>query len=159
LYLKNETVLPTGTTKYRMALVALAWLFRVGVREFCTSSTGNGSTALARAIVRFPGMRMFLFTPESFGDRVHYEGGGQGVHFVLRDGSSREGLGCGGAFAERHRIAPERGFFNPGRREGLKLAFLEAAEQVPGPIDWYVQAVSSAMGVYGAFKGARELLA
>jgi threonine synthase len=40
----------------------------------------------------------------------------------------------------------------------LKLAFLEASEQVSQPIDWYVQAVSSAMGVYGAYKGAKELL-
>ncbi len=38
------------------------------------------------------------------------------------------------------------------RREGLKLAFLEAAEQVPGPIDWYVQAISSGMGVYGTMQ-------
>ena len=28
---------------------------------------------------------------------------------------------------------------------------------MPGPIDWYVQAVSSAMGVYGTYKGAKEL--
>jgi threonine synthase len=51
----------------------------------------------------------------------------------------------------------ERGFFNPGRREGLKVAWLEAAEQVPRTIDWYVQAISSAMGVYGVYKGALQL--
>ena len=45
------------------------------------------------------------------------------------------------------------------RREGLKLAYLEAAEQIPHAIDWYVQAVSSAMGVYGTYKGAKELRA
>jgi len=60
-------------------------------------------------------------------------------------------------YALRHGYTAERGFFNAGRREGLTLAFLEAAEQIPGPIDWYVQAVSSAMGVYGCFKGALEL--
>ncbi len=58
-------------------------------------------------------------------------------------------------FAKSQGLISERGFFNPGRREGLKLAFLEAAEQVPPPINWYVQAVSSAMGVYMAtYRGA-----
>jgi threonine synthase len=40
----------------------------------------------------------------------------------------------------------------------LKLAWLEATEQVRRPIDWYVQAVSSAMGVYGVYKAAGELV-
>jgi threonine synthase len=39
----------------------------------------------------------------------------------------------------------------------LKVAWLEAVEQVPRRIDWYVQAISSAMGVYGVYKAAREL--
>jgi threonine synthase len=159
LYLKNETVLPTGTTKYRMALVALKMLADRGVRAFAASSTGNSSTAFAQVIPYFPALRMFLFTAERFRDRAECGSTSQVTHFVLRDGTFVEAFICAANFAVRHGIVSERGFFNPGRREGLKLAFLEAAEQVPGPIDWYVQAVSSAMGVYGAFKGARELLA
>jgi threonine synthase len=157
LYLKDETVLPTGTTKDRMAVVSLAFLSECGVRAFCTSSTGNSSTAYAHAIARYPDMRLYLFTAESFRDRVQYGSGDQVVPFVLRGASFVDAFNAAGAFATRHRLVSERGFFNPGRREGLKLAFLEAAEQIPGPIDWYVQAVSSAMGVYGTYKGAREL--
>ena len=159
LYLKNETVLPTGTTKDRMAAVVLPFLRECGIREFCTSSTGNSSTALAHLITRHPEFRVYIFSGEDFKDRLNYADGEGVVHFVLRGGTFVEAFACAAAFAGRHDLASERGFFNPSRREGLKLAFLEAAEQVPGPIDWYVQAVSSAMGVYGAFKGARELLA
>lgn len=158
LYLKNETVLPTGTTKDRMAAVSLGFLCECGVRGFCTSSTGNSSTAYARAIGDYPELRMYLFTAEAFQDRVDCPESNQVVPFVLRDATFVEAFECAAAFAARQRLVPERGFFNPGRREGLKLAFLEAAEQVPRPIDWYVQAVSSAMGVYGAYKGSRELL-
>jgi threonine synthase len=158
LYLKDETVLPTGTTKYRMAVVSMAFLSECGVRSFCTSSTGNSSTAYAHAVSRYPESRIYLFTAESFEDRVDYGSSNQIVPFVLRDASFVDAFNAAGIFAARHGLVSERGFFNPGRREGLKLAFLEAAEQVPGPIDWYVQAVSSAMGVYGAYKGARELL-
>src|SRR5687768_16483682 len=40
LYLKDETENRTGTTKDRMAAVALPFLYESGVRHFCTSSTG-----------------------------------------------------------------------------------------------------------------------
>lgn len=157
LHLKDESVLPTGTTKDRMARVALAYLWESGVRSFTTSSTGNSSTAYAHAIPRFPGMRMALFTAELFGERVDYGEGDQVQPFVLRDATFVDAFNAAGQFAKRFGMVSERGFFNPGRREGLKLAFLEAVDQIPTPIDWYVQAVSSAMGVYGTYKAAREL--
>jgi threonine synthase len=158
IYLKDETALPTGTSKDRMAAVSLAFLYECGVRAFCTSSTGNSSSAYAHAIRRYPDLKMYLFTAEDFLDRVQFEANDQVVSFALRDASFVEAFSCAGFFAKRHGFVSERGFFNPGRREGLKLAFLEAVEQVPRQIDWYVQAVSSAMGVYGVFKGAREFL-
>lgn len=157
LYLKDETRLPTGTTKDRMAAVALAYLHECGVRGFATSSTGNSSTAYAYAIGRLPELVMYLFTASQFVDRVDCIDTEQVIHFVLRGATFVEAFEAARVFAEEHGLVSERGFFNPGRREGLKLAWLEAAEQVPQPIDWYVQAVSSAMGVYGVFKGARQL--
>jgi threonine synthase len=159
LYLKDETGLPTATTKDRMAAVALAYLHERGVRGFCASSTGNSSTAYAHAISRTPGLVMYLFTASDFRDRVQYPPSEQVVNFLLRDATFVEAFETAREYADRHGLTAERGFFNPGRREGLKLAWLEAAEQVPRGIDWYVQAVSSAMGVYGVFKGARELRA
>jgi threonine synthase len=45
LFLKDETGLPTGSTKDRMAAVALPYLYEHGVRTFATSSTGNSSSA------------------------------------------------------------------------------------------------------------------
>ena len=157
LYLKDETVLPTRTTKYRMAVVALAYLAENGVREFCTSSTGNSSTAYAYMMPRAPQCRLYLFTAEEFLPRVQHADSDQVIHLALRGATFVEAFDCAKEYTLRHPVTAERGFFNPGRREGLKLAFLEATEQVPQPIDWYVQAVSSAMGVYGTFKGAREL--
>jgi threonine synthase len=159
LYLKDETTLPTGTTKDRMAAVALAYLYEHGVRAFATSSTGNSSTAYAHAISRFPGLVMRLFTASEFADRVDAPETDQVVETVLEGATFVEAFAAASAFARREGLASEAGFFNPGRREGLKLAWLEAADQVPEPIDWYAQSVSSAMGVYGVFKAAKELRA
>lgn len=159
LFLKNETANPTGTTKDRMAAVALPYLYEAGVRHFCASSTGNSSTAYAQAIGAVPDMRMELFTAEDFQDRVHYNPTPQVRHHVLRGASFVEAADHSASHAKQHGLTAEGGFFNLGRREGLKLPWLEAVEQVEGPIDWYVQASSSAMGVYGIYKAAHEAVA
>jgi threonine synthase len=159
LYLKDESALPTGTTKDRMAAVALPYLIEKGVRDFCTSSTGNSSSAYARIIHWTSACHLHLFTAEDFLDRVGHADSPQITHYGLRGATFTEAFEAAGEHARSHGYTSERGFFNPGRREGLKLAFLEAAEQIPGPIDWYVQAVSSAMGVVGCYKGAKELCA
>jgi threonine synthase len=158
LYLKNETVLPTRSTKDRMAVVSLAYLHECGVRAFCTSSTGNSSTAYAYAIQAHADMQLYLFSAEDFIQRVQHADHDQVTHFGLRDASFVDAFEYSGTYARQNGLVSERGFFNLGRREGLKLAFFEASEQVPTPIDWYVQAVSSAMGAYGTYKGAKELL-
>lgn len=159
LYLKNETVLPTGTTKYRMAAVSLPYLHECGVGHFCTSSTGNTSTAYAWLLPDIPGIEMTLFTASNFTYRVNYREHPRIDHFILEGASFVEAFDTAGTYARAQGYTSERGFFNPGRREGLKLAFFEAVDQIPRPIDCYVQAVSSAMGVFGTFSGARELLA
>lgn len=157
LYLKDETNLPTGTTKDRMAAVALSYLSECGIQNFCTSSTGNSSTAYARALSRFPDFTMYLFTAADFYPRVNCTSNPHIIHYVLRDASFTEAFEYAGSFARQNGFVSERGFFNLSRREGLKLSCLEAIDQVPEPIDWYVQAVSSAMGVYGVYKGAKEM--
>jgi threonine synthase len=140
-----------------MAGVALAYLHEGGVEGFCTSSTGNSSTAYAQAIARIPGLVMCIFTAAAFAGRLNAPESDQIVNFILRDATFVEAFDAARDYAVANGLVPERGFFNPGRREGLKLAWLEAVDQVPRPIDWYVQAVSSAMGVYGVARGAQQL--
>lgn len=159
LYLKDETANPTGTTKDRMAAVSLPFLHEQGVRGFTTSSTGNSSTAYAHLMPHFPEMTMYVFTAQRFTSRVQYTDSPNIWHFILEDASFVDAGNYAMVFAQLNGLDAERGFFNPGRREGLKVTWLETCEQVEGPIDWYVQAISSAMGVYGVYKGAKELSA
>ena len=158
LYLKNETALPTGTTKYRMAAVSLPYLYESGVTEFCTSSTGNSSSAYAALIRNIPDLNMRLFTGDAFRNRVNYEPSKQITHYILHGASFAEAFVVAAEYAKRGGYTSERGFFNLGRREGLKLSWYEAVEQAGFSFDWYVQAVSSAMGVYGVYKAAQEFV-
>src|SRR5437588_257620 len=77
--------------------------------------------------------------------------------YWLKDGDFAEAHAYAAAFAQRTPgITGESGFFNPGRREGLKMAFLEAALEMPEAPHWYFQGISSGMGVYGTWRGAQQ---
>ena len=52
LYLKDETGLPTGTTKDRMGRMVVSCFQAAGVRGFTASSTGNSSTAVTPRLWR-----------------------------------------------------------------------------------------------------------
>lgn len=158
VFIKNETVLPTGTTKDRNAGVVLALLWECGVRDFSTASTGNSASAYIRELARYPDMKMALFTGQDFFDRVRASASPQLAWYALKDGTFTDAGALARKYAARTGITFEEGFFNFGKREGAKLTFFEAVEQIDGPIDWYVQAVSSGLGAYGVHKGTGELL-
>jgi threonine synthase len=156
LWLKNETALPTGTTKDRVSIVVFPYLRQFGVREFVVSSTGNTSTAIARTAQYYPDMHVHIFIGQDFIYRLrHIESPNVTIHVV--DGNFVQAGKVAQAFAEQHALHWEAGFFNPSRRDGLKTAFVEAALDMKRPPATYVQAVSSGMGVVGTAKGAREL--
>lgn len=158
LYLKDETVLPTRTTKDRMGRIVVSVFSAAGVKAFSASSTGNSSTALAHWVRYVPDCRLTLFVGEDFLPFLQVDDdSGQVQVYAMRGATFVEAAGEAGNFAARSGVTADRGFFNMARREGLKTAFLEAAEALPDGIHWYVQAVSSAMGVYGCYKGAREI--
>jgi threonine synthase len=160
VYLKVESHNPTGTTKDRMAAVVLSLFNELGIAEFVSSSTGNTANSLAYGIRRYPRFTMHLFVGAAFQDGLRFAYDNPGIVLNVLEGMAyAEVSNYAQGEATRRRLPFEAGFFNPARREGLKLAYFEAAEQIPDEIRWYVQAVSSAMGAYGTWKGAKELQA
>jgi threonine synthase len=158
LYLKNETLNPTRTTKDRMASAVLSLFRETGVREFACSSTGNSSTSFARGVETFPGFKLHVFVGRDFLHRMNFDSSERVKVYWVKDATFAEAHECARAFAQRTPgVTGERGFFNPGRREGLKLAFLEGVLDMPEAPHWYFQAASSGMGVYGAWRGAQQL--
>lgn len=156
LYLKNETANPTGTTKDRMASVAVSFLAQRGVHEFVVSSTGNSSTSMGRSVAMDQDLVIHIFCGQDFLDRVDVPDL-PNVNVYCTDTDFVGAAKAGAAFARERGLPFEGGFFNPARREGLKLCYLEAFDQLaPLEPDVVVQAISSGMGIYGAFKGISE---
>ncbi|MEU3613638.1 pyridoxal-phosphate dependent enzyme [Streptomyces sp. NPDC006872] len=155
LWVKDESQQPTGSTKDRLAAVVLAVLRQYGVKEFVTSSTGNTAVALARAVRRDGAIQAHFFCGRDFAGR-HDVRTDEHVTVTVVDGSFADATEAARSHADRHGLFWEGGFFNWARREGLKLAYLEAFDAMEAEPDVVVQAISSGMGIMAAHKGAVE---
>jgi threonine synthase len=160
LWLKDETRNPTRTTKDRMAAVTLSRFREIGVSEFVASSTGNSSTSFGRWLFDFGERQLHahLFCGKAW-VRRHQHCDHDAVTFHVVEGNFVETGAAAQAFAEDKGLIWEGGFFNPSRREGLKLAYLEALDALPREPTVIVQAISSGMGLYGGWRGVNEYLA
>lgn len=159
LWLKVEADNPTRTVKDRQAPVVLGALRELGVTSFATASTGNSATAMARVIAAFPDMHMHVFVGDEFLERLAHTEAPNVTVYWLRDHSYVDACEAAAWFAEQQGITREGGFFFYGKREGLKTVYLEAATQVQGDIEVYIQGVSSGIGVYASQRAAQELRA
>lgn len=157
LWLKDETIQPTGSTKDRMAAAVLSSFSELGIDEFVVSSTGNSSTAIARGAAFSPKFRVHLFTGREWLSRhAYYEQDNITLHVLDADFVA---VGVAAKkFAAEAGVHWEGGFFNWARRDGLKLAYLEAFDQMPVTPDLVIQAISSGMGIVGAWKGVEEYM-
>ncbi|WP_394842264.1 pyridoxal-phosphate dependent enzyme [Pendulispora brunnea] len=158
LFLKDETKNPTGTVKDRPAEVVLSYLKERGTWHFTSSATGNSSTAFARACILNPPFQHSIFVGERWLDRLTFDANERVHVWVLegKDVSTKEAIAFSRKWERENDVPAEGGFFNIGRREGLKLAYLEAVDQLSTSFDWYVQGVSTAMGAFGTYKGALQ---
>lgn len=155
LYMKLECTNPTKTTKDHQGALTVGVFRNLGIKSFVTSSTGNSCTGLARCVSRFPDMKMSIFVGDEFLQRVNWIADNVKIYW-LRTGTFVDAHLAARWFALKTGDLPERGFFSYAKREALKIPYLESVYQVPEPIQWFVQGVSSAMAVYGTFKGAMQ---
>ncbi|MFI1034001.1 pyridoxal-phosphate dependent enzyme [Streptomyces sp. NPDC020951] len=155
LWTKDESRQPTGTTKDRLASVVLAVFRQFGVKEFVGSSTGNSSTALARAVLRDSAIRAHFFCGEDFVSNHEVPDHARTTLTVV-PGTYVGASAAARRFAAERGLHLDAGFFNWARREGLKLAYLEAVDEMDRTPDVIVQGISSGMGLVAAHKGMRE---
>ncbi|PSK89432.1 threonine synthase [Murinocardiopsis flavida] len=155
LVLKIEGDNPTRSTKDRIASLGLSRFAELGVKRFVMASTGNSSTAYARGVQAVAGMELALFCGYRFRHRLGYPDH-PSVSTYLVEGDFVAAGQVSRRFAARTGAFAEGGFFNLARREGLKLAYLEAFDRMDPAPDAVFQAVSSGMGLLGGYKGALE---
>ncbi len=158
LWVKNDTVLPTGSLKDRSVTVALTHARTVGARVVAVSSSGNHAASVG-AYAAAAGLPCVVMVPAATSPAkiVQARAHGATVLAVQADYDATAAL-----FKEALKAF---GWYsclstNPWRNEGKKSYAFETWEDLRGETpDWMLHPIGGGLGVTACWKGWRELVA
>jgi threonine synthase len=158
LYLKNDTVLPTGSLKDRSNSVGISVAREWGVKMAAVMSTGNAAASVA-AYAAAAGMESIVMVPKGTAVSKIVQARAYGAMVIVVDGDFDNDV------AQLYKSAlKEFGWYdclssNPYRDEGKKSYAYEMVDQLDGRVpDWVIHPTAGGTGIYAMWKGYKELL-
>jgi threonine synthase len=158
LYLKNDTVLPTGSLKDRSNSVGLSVAKELGYETAAVISTGNAAASVA-AYSAAASIKSVVMVPVGTAPSKIIQASAYGATVIVVDGNFDNEV------AKLYKAAvQEFGWYdclssNPYRDEGKKSYAYEMVEQLDGRIpDWVIHPTAGGTGIYAMWKGYREFL-
>ncbi len=160
LYIKDESLNPTGAFKARGLCLAISMAKELGVKKVAIPSAGNAAGAMAAYAAR-AGMESYIFMPRDTPAANRIECEEMGAHVTLIDGLITD---CGAEVAKRKDA--ERWFDvstlkEPYRIEGKKTMGYELAEQfgweMPDVILYPTGGGTGLIGMWKAFDEMEEM--
>ena len=156
LYLKNDTVLPTGSLKDRSNSVGISKAKEFGLTTATVMSTGNAAASVA-AYAAAAGMQSVVMVPVGTAPSKIIQARACGATVVVVDGDFDNEV------ARLYKAAiREFGWYdclssNPYRDEGKKSYAYEMVDQLDGEIpDWLIHPTAGGTGIYAMWKGFQE---
>jgi threonine synthase len=157
LFLKNDTVLPTGSLKDRSNSVGLSVAKESGFATAAVMSTGNAAASVA-AYSAAAGIKSVVMVPKGTAPSKIIQARAYGAAVIVVDGDFDNEV------AKLYKAAvQEFGWYdclssNPYRDEGKKSYAYEMLDQLDGRIsDWVIHPTAGGTGIYAMWKGYREL--
>jgi threonine synthase len=158
LYLKNDTVLPTGSLKDRSNSVGLSVAKELGFTTATVMSTGNAAASVA-AYAAAAGLKSVVMVPAGTAPSKIIQACAYGAMVIVIDGNFDYEV------AELYKSAvQEFGWYdclssNPYRDEGKKSYAYEMVDQLDGQIPhWVIHPTAGGTGLYAMWKGYKEFL-
>jgi len=158
LYLKNDTVLPTGSLKDRSNSVGLSVGKELGFETAAVMSTGNAAASVA-AYSAAAGLNSVVMVPAGTAPSKIIQARAYGATVIVIDGDFDYDV------AKLYKSAiQEFGWYdclssNPYRDEGKKSYAYEMVDQLDGRIpDWVIHPTAGGTGIYAMWKGYKEFL-
>ena len=158
LYLKNDTVLPTGSLKDRSNSVGLSVGKELGFTTAAVMSTGNAAASVA-AYSAAAGLKSVVLVPKGTAPSKIIQARAYGATVIVVDGNFDYEV------AKLYKAAiQEFGWYdclssNPYRDEGKKSYAYEFVDQLDGRIpDWVIHPTAGGTGIYAMWKGFKEFL-
>jgi threonine synthase len=158
LYLKNDTVLPTGSLKDRSNSVGISVAKELGFSAATVISTGNAAASVA-AYSAAAGLKSIVMVPSGTARSKIVQARAYGATVIVVDGDFDNEV------AKLYKAAvQEFGWYdclssNPYRDEGKKSYAYEMVDQLDGQIpDWVIHPTAGGTGIYAMWKGYQEFL-
>jgi threonine synthase len=158
LYLKNDTVLPTGSLKDRSNSVGISVAKELGFSTTTVISTGNAAASVA-AYSAAAGLKSIVMVPSGTAQSKIVQARAYGATVIVVDGDFDNEV------AKLYKSAvQEFGWYdclssNPYRDEGKKSYAYEVVDQLNGQIpDWVIHPTAGGTGIYAMWKGYQEFL-
>jgi threonine synthase len=158
LYLKNDTVLPTGSLKDRSNSVGLSKAKELGFSTATVMSTGNAAASVA-AYSAAAGLKSIVMVPAGTARSKIIQARVYGATVIVVDGD------FDGDVAKLYKAAvKDFGWYdclssNPYRDEGKKSYAYETVEQLNQRVpDWVIHPTAGGTGLYAMWKGYQEFL-
>jgi threonine synthase len=159
LWLKDDTVQPTGSFKDRASALAVAAARERGRGVVATASTGNAATALAGQAASV-GMDCVIFVPEKAPPAKLAQIGIYGATLVPVAGTYDEAFELSIEACDAFGWYNRNTAYNPFTVEGKKTAALEIWEQLGyATPDWVIVPTGDGVIAAGIEKGFADLLA
>ncbi len=168
IYFKDERQNPTSSFKDRQAAVTIAVLKEAGLTEMVVASTGNVAIAYAAYAAR-AGIKLWAFVTSLVPAEKMREIAIYGAQVIKVGGTYDETKHVAAEFAKQRGLYLDKGARSLPTVESMKTLAFEISEQItdilgaPGTgfpwrtPDWFVQAVSGALGPLGVQKAYDEL--
>ncbi len=160
LFIKDESVNPTGSFKARGLAAAVAMARKLGARILCLPSAGNAGSAAA-AYGAWVGLPVHIFLPEETPAPFFREAA---VHGAVTHRVKGHIGDAGRAMREMMAQQPDAGWFDlstlkePYRLEGKKTMGYELAEQMEGELpDVVIYPTGGGTGLIGMWKAFAEM--
>jgi threonine synthase len=156
LYLKNDTLLPTGSLKDRSNSVGISKAKELGFGTAAVMSTGNAAASVA-AYAAAAGMQSVVMVPLGTAPSKIIQARAYGATVVVVDGDFDNEVAKLYKAAVREFRWYDCLSSNPYRDEGKKSYAYEMVEQLDGQVpDWVIHPTAGGTGIYAMWKGFRE---
>jgi threonine synthase len=158
LYLKNDTLLPTGSLKDRSNSVGISKAKELGFETAAVISTGNAAASVA-AYAAAAGLKSVVMVPTGTSPAKILQAQAYGAVVVVVEGEFDNEV------ASLYKAAVEEfGWYdclssNPYRDEGKKSYAFEFFDQLDEHIPhWVIHPTAGGTGLYAIWKGFQELI-
>ncbi len=128
LYVKDESINPTGTFKARGLAAAISKARELGIKKVIIPTAGNAGGAMAAYAAR-GGLEAYIFMPRDTPEANIKESRIAGATVILIDGLISEAAGMAGVKAKEDGWFDVSTFKEPYRAEGKKIMGYELAEE------------------------------